>query len=129
MEGPAAVMDNGRRMFSRNTEHMAALGIRRPWTQQEDATIRDNWTKLSQREIGILISRNHADVSRRGREIGLPTKHYRWHKFDDDVLRAEFQTTPTRTLARRLGRTPPAVAARAQLLGLQVSGGRGRSRA
>lgn len=108
---------------------MAALGIKRPWTPDEDAAIRAHWGTRSQREIGELIGRNHADVSRRGKELGLPARRRPWTPESDAVLRHLYRETPIRVLAQRLGFTPAAVAARARLLGVQVYGGRGRQRA
>lgn len=107
---------------------MAALGIRRPWTTHEDDIIRAHWGRLTQLEIGAMIGRNFADVSRRGREIGLQPRYRRWTPEDDAVLRKLYRTTPILVLAKRLGFTPAAVAARARLLGVQVHGGRGRQR-
>jgi hypothetical protein len=46
---------------------------RRPWTEPEDAILRDFWGKLTCREIGARIGRTATAVGNRAHRLGLPS--------------------------------------------------------
>jgi len=93
---------------------------RRPWTDWEDALIRDGYTgALACAEIARqLPHRSAASVSARARKLGLATYARRWSTQDDQRLaHLTVRGTTLEDVAQRLGRTPEAIRRRAARLG------------
>lgn len=113
---------------------MAKLGVRRehpdrrkrPWTQDEEATLRREWHALPHdpRRIGKMLDRSRVSVQNQVAKMGLPpiqrNPPHHWTKADYDLLRREYDGTSASCdrLADLIGSTPQGVKTKAKALKL-----------
>jgi transcriptional regulator with XRE-family HTH domain len=96
----------------------------RPWTEEEDITVRELYGTRTLGEIGGMLNRSAAAISMRANHLGLRKKLPNgrpkvWTPKDDQFLRTNWQRMTIRELAERLGRTRKAVTHRVEKLGLR----------
>jgi hypothetical protein len=105
-----------------------ARGWGRPWTPEEDALLQRTYQDgASLTPLRDRLARTASSVAWRVRELGLAGTHPQrhgwrtdpaWSNGDLERLRREYGRTPTRDLARSLGRKLRAVYSKAHTLGL-----------
>ena len=98
----------------------------RPWTDQEYAYLREHYGKKTAREIAEDLDRTIPTVRTLAGKFGL-TKRRKyverpWSDEDRNVLRANYGRKTAREIAEMLGRTAPAVGAKARAMGLARKG-------
>lgn len=95
------------------------MRVPRRFTSEEDDFLRNNYRKMSARDIGKALGRTETPIRKRADKLGL-TKHLkRWTKEEDKlVLETWNQHGKLDNLAKRLDRGVSEVSARAKKLGL-----------
>lgn len=94
---------------------------RRPWTPEEDATVRDLYPAQSAHAIAATLGRTENAVWIRAvRVLGLEKRDVPapWTEGELDELRRCYPVEPPVEIAKRLGRTASAVYQQAKVLGL-----------
>lgn len=104
-------------------------GWGRRWTQEEDDRLLQAYARGDNlRAVGAELDRGVCSIRWRAEQLQLRGKHPRpngwragpdWTEADTQVLRDEYGKTPTRELAKRLGRGLKAVLQRANAIGLE----------
>lgn len=93
---------------------------RRPWTEEEDAFIREHYASMTAREIAESLGRTVPSVEDRLNKAGL-RKIAPWTEEERAFVTSRYASTPNKELARAVGRTVPAVSTFARALGLRKS--------
>lgn len=95
----------------------------RPWTPEEDALLKERFSKTRTAVLAREMGRSHASVQRHAWQLGLSGEGFAlWTDADEALLRDLYASTPTQELAEMLGKTPPAVTTRACRMGLKKDG-------
>jgi len=83
---------------------------RRPWTKEEDAIIRKNYTKHGAPHTARLLDRNITSVQHRARRLGVPGKGVRaWTQIEETYLKKHYPGRTAAEIARTLRRTEMSV--------------------
>lgn len=102
-------------------------GWGRPWEPDEDELLRRVYAQGTSRVVlASKLGRTNCSVNWRAEHLGLRGTHAKkdgwrgaiWTDADIELLRTEFGKTPSKDLAKKLGRTPGAMFSRAHFLGL-----------
>lgn len=100
---------------------MTLVGIAasfRPWSNGEDAVLRDAYLKGGIKLATAELGRSKSAILHRANRLGVQRRR-RWTAEDDQQLRLSWGTMTLTALARRLDRTPLTTYYRAHELGLQ----------
>lgn len=94
-----------------------------PWTEVDERSLLANYGRSTLTEIASMLNRTPVAVRQRlykPRWGVKPRVRHRsvWSTRDDELLRANYNRIPARSLARELNRTVPSVVNRAHTLGL-----------
>lgn len=83
---------------------------RKPWTKEEDAIIRKNYTKHGAPYTARLLSRNITSVQHRARRLEVPGKGVRaWTQIEETYLKKHYPGRTASEIARTLRRTEMSV--------------------
>lgn len=98
------------------------LGAKRiPWTEAEDAVVRERYGYLPAAEVGRLIGRSEPAIWHRAKALGLDKRrerHDSWAEAELDEVRRYYSIECPSVIAKRLGRTTSAVSQQAAVLGV-----------
>lgn len=93
---------------------------KRTWTQEEIDYIRENYGKISGQEIADHLGINRRLLVTEAQRHGIRSPRNRdWKSSDLRILRERFPTGDLSQLSKDLGRTLPAIKAKARQLGLR----------
>lgn len=95
----------------------------RPWTQADEATLRQHYGQIRLDALAILLHRTETAIKTRAQRLGLGQRQF-WTPEEDERLIREYPTsTDTAGLARSFGRSEHSLYYRVEKLGLHKTPG------
>jgi len=98
----------------------------RAWTAEENEYLKQRWLIGSVQSIATQLQRHPEEIISRAEELNMRIadeamlSYYRWEPWQDEIVRAKYQTAKVETIAAMVHRSIQAVQERAQALGVNA---------